>query len=302
MSTKSSISRRNFLATSGAAFAGSAFINPLTEIQAAVAPTARPAAKLKLAMVGTGSRGTSMWGSGLLQRYPDRVEFVGLCDTNPGRVEAAKQILGNTARTYSDLKNPMPAFEKMIAETKPDLVIVTTVDAYHCDYIVRSMELGVNVLTEKPMVTDEKQIQRVLDTERKTGRKTRVGHNARYSPESVQLWELLRAGEIGEITSADLNWYLDTSHGADYFRRWHRLMEKSGSLLLHKASHHFDMLNYFIDSDPESVYATGSLDFYGKNGPFRAENCRSVRTHANVNSTGKLSVPLCRLKCRVQQA
>ena len=274
MSKKSSISRRNFLATSGAALAGGAFINPLAEIQAA-APTTRPAAKLKLAMVGTGSRGTSMWGTGLLQRYPDRVEFVGLCDTNQGRVEAAKQILGNTARTYSDLNNPMPAFEKMIAETKPDLVIVTTVDAYHGDYIVRGMELGVNVLTEKPMTTDEKQIQRILDTEKKTGRRTRVGHNARYGPLTSKMWELLRAGEIGDITSVDLNWYLDTSHGADYFRRWHGLIEKSGSLLLHKASHHFDMLNYFIDSDPESVYATGSLDFYGKNGKFRAKNCRS---------------------------
>ena len=171
----------------------------------------------------------------------------------------------------------MPAFEKMITETKPDLVIVTSVDATHSDYIVRGMELGVNVLTEKPMVTDEKQIQRVLDTEKKTGRKTRVGHNARYTPHCSRLWELLRAGEIGDITSADLNWYLDTSHGADYFRRWHRLVERSGSLLVHKACHHFDMLNWLIDSDPESVYAVGSLDFYGKNGKFRAENCRTCQ-------------------------
>jgi len=105
--------------------------------------------------------------------------------------------------------------------------------------------------------------------------KTRVGHNARYSPHCSRLWELLREGEIGEITSVNLNWYLDTSHGADYFRRWHRLVEKGGSLLVHKACHHFDLLNWLIDSDPESVYASGSLDFYGKNGKFRAENCRT---------------------------
>ncbi len=274
MKKNQSISRRNFLATSGTVLAGSAFISSMSEFQA-VASSVRPAAKLKLAMVGTGSRGTSMWGRNLMQRYPDRIEFVGLCDTNPGRVEAGKGIIGTNCRTYSDPKNPMAAFEKMIVETKPDLVIVTTVDATHSDYIVRSMELGVNALTEKPMVTDEKQIQKVLDTEKKVGRKTRVGHNVRYSPHCTKIWELLRAGEIGEITSADLNWYLDTSHGADYFRRWHGLMEKSGSLLLHKASHHFDLLNWLIDSDPESVYASGSLDFYGKNGKFRAKNCRT---------------------------
>jgi predicted dehydrogenase len=275
MNTNPSISRRKFLATSGVALAGSTFINPLPGIQAAVTSSARPAAKLKLVMVGTGSRGTSMWGRDLMQRYPDRIEFVGLCDPNPGRVEAGKAIIGTDCRTYSDLNNPMAAFEKMIAETKPDLVIVTSVDSTHNDYIVRSMELGVNVLTEKPMVTDERQIQQVLDAEKKSGLKTRVGHNARYSPYCAKMWELLRAGEIGEITSADMNWYLDTSHGADYFRRWHRLVEKGGSLLVHKACHHFDLLNWWIDSDPESVYALGSLDFYGKNGPYRAENCRT---------------------------
>ena len=274
MSTNLSISRRKFLATSGIALAGSTLLNPLPGVQAAI-HSASPAAKLKLAMVGTGARGTSMWGRDLMQRYPDRIEFVGLCDINPGRVEAGKEIIGTNCRTYSDLNSPMAAFEKMIRETKPDLVIVCTVDSTHNDFIVRSMELGVNVLTEKPMVTDEKQIQQVLDTEKKTGLKTRVGHNARYSPYCSRMWELLREGEIGEITSADMNWYLDTSHGADYFRRWHRLVEKGGSLLVHKACHHFDLLNWWIDSDPESVYALGSLDFYGKNGPFRAENCRT---------------------------
>ena len=280
MNTHSSLSRRNFLATSGAALAGSTFAHPLVEDRDAarhVSTFARQTPKMKLAMVGTGSRGIGMWGRSLLQRYPDRVEFVGLCDSNPGRVEIAKELIGTNCRTYSDVKNPMSAFEKMISETKPDLVIVTTVDATHADYIARSMELGCNALTEKPMVTDEKQIQQVIDTERKTGKKTLVGHNARYSPHCTKMWELLREGEIGEITSVDLNWYLDTSHGADYFRRWHGIIEKSGSLLVHKACHHFDMLNWLIDSDPESVYGAGSLDFYGKNGPFRATNCRNCQ-------------------------
>ena len=59
------------------------------------------------------------------------------------------------------------------------------------------------------------------------------------------------------------------------FRRWHRLVERSGSLWVHKASHHFDLLNWWIDSEPETVFALGSLDHYGKKGPFRAENCRN---------------------------
>jgi len=286
------MSRRNFIATSGAVLAGSALINPVMEAKARVIPSVNTTAKLKLVMVGTGSRGTSMWGRDLMQRYPDRIEFVGLCDMNPGRVEAGKEIIGANCPTYSDLKQPMAAFEKMISETKPDLAIVTTVDSTHNEYIVRSMELGVNVLTEKPLTTDERKVQQILDIEKKTGMKTRVTHNARYSPYCAKIWELLRAGEIGEITSANLNWYLDTSHGADYFRRWHRLIEKGGSLLVHKACHHFDLLNWWIDSEPESVYAIGSLDFYGKNGTFRAENCRTCPHTAQCKFYFQLERPV----------
>jgi predicted dehydrogenase len=102
-----------------------------------------------------------------------------------------------------------------------------------------------------------------------------VPAHTRASPPRAHRWEQLQPGDLGELTAVDFHWYLDTSHGADYFRRWHRLVEKSGSLLLHKASHHFDLLNWWIDSDPESVYALGQLNFYGRNGSFRAENCRT---------------------------
>ena len=219
-------------------------------------------------MVGTGVRGTNMWGSDLVRDYPEYTEFVGLCDINPGRLEAGKQIMGVSCPTYTD-------FTKMMKETHPDVLLVMTVDATHHEFITQGMEFGADIITEKPMTTDEKKIQLILDTEKRTGKKCRVTFNYRYSPHRVKIWELLRASEIGELTSVDFHWYLDTSHGADYFRRWHRLVENSGSLWLHKASHHFDLLNWWIDSDPETVYALGDLNFYGKNGPFRAENCRN---------------------------
>ncbi|MDR2627004.1 MAG: Gfo/Idh/MocA family oxidoreductase [Dysgonamonadaceae bacterium] len=275
MQTTNHISRRRFLAATGA-IAGTSLLNPVSQLGAkTVTSSTVKAGKLKLAIVGTGGRGCGMWGSDLTKRYPEQIEFVGLCDSNPGRVETGRKIIGSNCPVYSDSKQPLTAFEKMMKETKPDLLIVTTVDNTHHEYIVRGMELGVDVLTEKPMTTDEKKVQAILDAEKRTGKKCRVTFNYRYSPHRVKMWELLRAGEIGELTSVDFHWYLDTSHGADYFRRWHRLMEKSGSLWLHKASHHFDLLNWWIDSDPETVFALGSLDFYGKNGTFRGENCRT---------------------------
>jgi predicted dehydrogenase len=57
---------------------------------------------------------------------------------------------------------------------------------------------------------------------------------------------------------------LDTSHGADYFRRWHREKKRSGGLLVHKATHHFDLVNWWLDTSPLTVFAMGDLRFYGR--------------------------------------
>jgi predicted dehydrogenase len=163
----------------------------------------------------------------------------------------------------------------MIKETKPELLIVTTVDATHDEFIVKGLEYGMDVLTEKPLTTDEVKCQRILDAERRTGKKVRVGFNYRYGTLFTQLKELLAEKRVGQITSVDFHWYLNTFHGADYFRRWHGIRARSGTLLLHKATHHFDLLNWWIDSDPVEVNAYGKLEHYGKNNAFRGDKCRT---------------------------
>jgi predicted dehydrogenase len=139
---------------------------------------------------------------------------------------------------------------------------------------VTALERGVDVLTEKPMVVDELQCQAVLDAEKRTGRKIGVTFNYRYAPKHQKIKELLLSGAIGRVTSVDFSWYLDTTHGADYFRRWHRLRAKSGSLWVHKATHHFDLVNWWLDADPVEVSAFGNLQQYGKRGAFRHSHCR----------------------------
>ena len=224
--------------------------------------------KQRIAMVGTGDRGLGMWGAPVLKEFGDQIEFVGLCDINPGRVETGKKFLGVSCPTYTD-------FDKMMKETKPERLIVTTVDGTHHEFITKGMEYGADIISEKPMTIDEQKCQAILDAEKRTGKKLIVTFNYRYSPHRQKIYELLRSDTIGKITSVDFHWYLDVYHGADYFRRWHRLRKNSGSLLVHKASHHFDLLNWWIDSDPDEVFGYGALDFYGKNNSFRHTDCRS---------------------------
>ena len=84
---------------------------------------------------------------------------------------------------------------------------------------------------------------------------------------------LIKEDIIGDIKAVHFDWYLNTSHGADYFRRWHRMRENSGSLLVHKSTHHFDLVNWYLEEDPISVNAFGTLRFYGPTRKERSERC-----------------------------
>jgi predicted dehydrogenase len=227
----------------------------------------RAARRRRYAIVGTGIRASFMWGRDLVDRYSDVVEFVGLCDPNSKRVEVAKRLMGADCPTFTD-------FDRMCDEAKPELLMVTTVDAEHSNYIVRALERGIDVLTEKPMVIDEKQCQAVLDAEKRTGRKIIVTFNYRYAPKAETVKKILLSGIIGRVISVDFSWYLDVYHGASYFRRWHGYRDKGGTLLVHKATHHFDLVNWWLDAEPVEVTAGGDLQIYGKMGPYRHTHCR----------------------------
>ena len=221
----------------------------------------------RYALIGTGNRGTTMWGQDLLEGWRRDVDLVAICDTNPLRAERARTMIKSNAPIYTSI-------EETLAAAKPELVIVCTQDSNHDDIIVAALEAGADVITEKPMTTSMDKIRRIREAERRTGRRVDVSFNYRYAPTAAKLKSLLLEGAIGTLTSVDFHWYLDNSHGADYFRRWHAYVENSGSLFVHKATHHFDLLTWYIAADPESVSAFGELRQYGKAGPFRGPRCR----------------------------
>jgi predicted dehydrogenase len=167
-------------------------------------------------------------------------------------------------------------FDAMIAARRPDVVIVATVDAFHDEYIVRALDLGCGAITEKPMTINDAKCNAILEAERRNGRKINVTFNARYGPLVRRVKELLLEGAVGDVKDiyhVNMEWLLDRSHGADYFRRWHRRKQNSGGLLVHKATHHFDMINWWIAQVPDIVYAGGSRKFYGPTRQNRATRC-----------------------------
>lgn len=219
--------------------------------------------KKKYVLVGTGGRAEFFY-SAIAVQFRETSELVAFCDINQTRMDYANRML-EEKYSYSKVRTYLSGqFEQMIESEKPDAVIVTSVDRTHHTYIIRALELGCDVITEKPMTVDEDKCQDILDAVKRTGRNVRVAFNYRYAPHHTKARELIMDGVIGDVHSIHFEWLLNTMHGADYFRRWHRDKRNSGGLLVHKSTHHFDLVNFWIGSEPDEVFAYGDLLFYGR--------------------------------------
>jgi predicted dehydrogenase len=225
----------------------------------------------RYAVVGTGAR-AEMFVRSLVTDHAATAELVAFADVSPARMDAHNRWLGELGHppvpTYPlghgrDGGDPVADFVTMLDKERVDVVLVLSVDATHDAYIVAALEADRDVLTEKPMTIDAARVERILRAERRSTGRVTVTFNYRYNPVHEEVRRALAGGEIGEIGSVHFEWLLDVRHGADYFRRWHRDIANSGGLLVHKASHHFDLVRWWLGADPVEVYAQTRLFFYG---------------------------------------
>lgn len=238
--------------------------------------------KSRLALVGAGSR-AEMYVKALMGTHSDVAELVAIGDVNPGRTAYYTTLASDLAAGHGGTAPTPSTFDPaelttFIKNNAIDRVIVTTPDYTHADYIVEALNAGADVVVEKPLTIDAEGCRRITEAIEETGRNVVVTFNYRYSPRNSALKEIIQSGVIGKVTSIDFSWMLDTVHGADYFRRWHREKNNSGGLLIHKSSHHFDLVNWWIEDSPARVYASGGLRFYGaENAAARGLGERPVR-------------------------
>lgn len=211
---------------------------------------------MRFVLVGCGSR-HAMFVRALTGPYADRHQLVGLCDSNPVRLHLALQAAGPAANGYLAAD-----FARMLGDQRPDCVIVTTPDHLHAPYVIAALDAGCDVICEKPLTMDAPSLRAITEAQVRSGRQVHVTFNYRYAPARSQIRDLLAGGAIGTVTAVNFRWKLDRVHGADYFRRWHRQKGNSGGLQVHKSTHHFDLLNWWLNSAPVSVAGNGSRAFY----------------------------------------
>ncbi|MBO7761261.1 MAG: Gfo/Idh/MocA family oxidoreductase [Clostridia bacterium] len=223
--------------------------------------------KKKVVVVGTGVRGLWSYMQHIVRGHlSDICELCGVYDIVPSRARNMRTRLAADFPIFDD-------FDTMLDTVRPDFVLVTTIDSNHHEYIIRALDKGYDVISEKPLTNTRKKALAIMEAEKRSGHKVRVIFNMRYMKPFEDLKRVIRSGVIGEVKHVDFQWLLDRDHGADYYRRWHRYMKNTTSLLVHKSTHHFDVINWVLGKRPVSVYADCTLDFYGKCGPYRGASC-----------------------------
>ena len=230
----------------------------------------------KVVFVGASMRSTAFLNV-MKNHFAGEYELSALFDCDPGKMKGYKAVYGVDVPCYTD-------FDRMCDEIKPDMAIVTTMDSTHAEYIVKCLDRKIACVAEKPLCINIGQCREILAARDRNPEVFAVtSHNARYAPLCLKTKELIDSGVIGKVLRMEYAELLDRKHGTSYFRRWNSRRKYSNGLELHKSCHHFDKMNFLLDSKAVEVMAAGTLTAYGSKAPhqYEGKNCHSC-PHAKV--------------------
>lgn len=226
----------------------------------------------KVVLVGASMRATAFVGV-LRKHFADDYTIIGIMDKDPGKMKGFSEVYKLDVPHYTD-------FDRMCEELAPDMVIVTTVDATHEEFIIKALDRKIACVSEKPLCINPEQCRAILAAQARNPEVFAVtSHNARYLPMTLKMKELIDTGVIGKVMRMEYAEMLDRKHGTSYFRRWNSRRKYSNGLQLHKSCHHFDKMNFLLSSHAVEVLADGTLTAYGNAVPHKYEgvNCHTCQ-------------------------
>lgn len=236
--------------------------------------------KVTFAVCGMGNRGAVY--AGMQLRYPEEMEVTAMADTRPERLAAANKYLQlPPERLFSTA-------EEMFKQPKlADIMMITTQDAQHKGHALRAMELGYDLLLEKPISNKLEDIVEIANTAKRLGRTVIVCHVLRYTPFYRQVKKLLQEGVVGKIQSVEAAEWVGHLHFAHSYTRgnWHNSKESS-PMILAKCSHDMDIIYWLTESACQKVTSFGSLTHYRKESAPEgaAERCSDCKLECPWNA------------------
>lgn len=229
-----------------------------------------------VAIIGCGSRG---WLFGLRMReLSEKYKLAAVCDIN-GTVRK------NAKKEWNLSGDSVFADENIFFEKKrADILVIATQDRDHVRMCIKAIELGYDILMEKPISPVKEEINALLDANKKYNRNIMVCHVLRYAPAFIKVKEVIDSGDIGDLVHIENLEQVDYWHYAHSFVRgnW-RNEELSSPMIMQKSCHDFDMLQYLIGSRCDTIYSVGRTAYFKKenqpeNASDRCKDCKLIKT------------------------
>jgi len=208
--------------------------------------------------IGAGARGNIY--SDYALRFPNRMKIVGVVEPNPIRNQ-------RFAKKHHILeKNCFKTWEGIFNQPKfADAVIISTPDNLHYAPCMFALELGYDILIEKPVSPTEEECRNILAKAKEKGRIVAVCHVLRYAPYFIELKKLVTSGAIGELISINHFEPIEHIHMAHSYVRgnWHD-SKKTTPIILAKSCHDMDILRWLINKPFKSIASYGDLKWFKK--------------------------------------
>lgn len=210
--------------------------------------------KIKAVVVGYGDRG-SIYANYAIEA-PDDLEIVGVCDIDPNRLAIAKNKFNlRDDQLFDD-------FEKLLKRGKiADAAFVTTMDKLHYYQTKELLNLGYNILLEKPVVNNKKELLELQSLAEQKKLIISVGHVLRYTPFYQNIKKRVLNGDIGEIIYMETSERVGVAHTSSAFARgkWKNKEECGSSMLLQKCCHDLDLICWLNNNtEPLKIVSFGS--------------------------------------------
>lgn len=224
----------------------------------ATSPSSRPEAApstLRAGVVGVGARARI---ARLLEATDPDARLTAVCDPHPDLRSRVTRVLERDPSTLA-----LTTTVDDLVNSGVDVAFVTSTDDTHADITCTLLEAGIAVYVEKPLAVKLDDATRILEAARRTGSRLYVGHNMRHMGLVRKMRELIDGGLIGEVKAIWCRHFIGMG-GDAFFKDWHASREHVDSLLIHKATHDFDALQFLTGAHPARVVASGSLSLYGQ--------------------------------------
>lgn len=211
---------------------------------------------VRVSIIGLGGRGGEAYGR-YMAFLLDKFKITHVCDINTTRLHKYGEIFD------VPVENRFNDEDKFFEKKWSDVLFITTQDRMHVRMAKKALELGYDIVLEKPITDDITELQELAKLAHEKKRKVMVCHVLRYTVMMRKLKELLNAGAIGKLISIDQTENVVFWHEAhSYVRGNWRNTDVAVPMIMAKCCHDLDLIQDFIGGRCKSVSSMGNLSYF----------------------------------------